>query len=697
LAAASSFGERLRRASGDALLTDAIAAIERQSDPRAIAAAHAQYRRGRLHYHAHELAAAEQDLLAAATAFERCGSPMRDVSRLYAASVMFDENRIDDATAMFEQVIRDAPPEHRSLLAEAHVQLGRCAMYEGRWSDAAADFHESAAAFRALGESANLAVAETGLADAFAGLGNREESWSHRVAAFDLTGPKLLLALSTASHSELRDQHLASAGALLKLEIDEARLLGQPLLIADAYKRRALLRARSGDAGAAYADLREARSFLARESDAGLRQRVEGECSIAEGVLLRGVDARRSVAQLTSAIGFLERSGLRFAMADALLERARSRRAAGDESAANDFDAAFAELDREKNVDTAASLLEESVDFYLARGDIARALATAERARGGEMLPVVPTQTALLEYVAVPDGIAIFCVTQGRIDHVVVRIDRDSLQASIREMGDQMSRRSASVRSSLAVLHERLIAPVAPRLADATSLVIVADRSLQTIPWAALYDAARGEYLVERASITIAPSAAVWMRNSTIAASRKGERLLLIEAEDAGGEDEVSALAALYPDHRLLAGSAATPEGILRAAGECDILHFAGHARGAGAHGDAALMLRGTDLRASQVQREQWHRPRLAVLAACSTSAMAAAFLDAGVPAVIGTLWPIEDGPASALFSELHRRLRAGVSAAEALRDAQMALIHAGGAGAHPAVWGGVEIAGGNA
>src|SRR5260370_32192234 len=113
---------------------------------------------------------------------------MAGVSRLYAASFLFDENRISDAAAMFERILRGAAPQHRSLIAQTRLQLGRCAMYEGRWSDALDDFRAAASLFRRLGESSNLAVAETGLADAFAGVGNREESWARRVAAFDLLG-----------------------------------------------------------------------------------------------------------------------------------------------------------------------------------------------------------------------------------------------------------------------------------------------------------------------------------------------------------------------------------------------------------------------------------------------------------------------------------------------------------------------------
>jgi CHAT domain-containing protein len=223
--------------------------------------------------------------------------------------------------------------------------------------------------------------------------------------------------------------------------------------------------------------------------------------------------------------------------------------------------------------------------------------------------------------------------------------------------------------------------------------VIVADRALQSVPWSALYDATHREYLVQRVELTTAPSAAVWMRNSRAVSTRTNDRLLQIEAENIG-RSEAGDLARIYPEHELIAGGAATADRILRAAGGCDVLHFTGHARDAGARGEAALLIGSGDLRASQIARLRFGRPRLAVLAACSTSAMAAAFLDAGIPAVVSTLWPIEDAPSALLFTEFHRRMHGGESAAGALRDAQISMIHAG---VHPAVWAAVEIQGGSA
>jgi len=97
------------------------------------------------------------------------------------------------------------------------------------------------------------------------------------------------------------------------------------------------------------------------------------------------------------------------------------------------------------------------------------------------------------------------------------------------------------------------------------------------------------------------------------------------------------------------------------------------------------------ELQASDLAHASLTRPRLAVLSACSTLAMARAFAAAGVPRVIGTLWAIDDSRASQLFSEFHRRLRRGEAPAAALRNAQLELLRAG---AHPADWAAAELLG---
>lgn len=726
--AARFVGAALRN--NDSLLADAIAAIDARPGP--LAAAHARYRRGRLAYRDQQLGAAEAELIAAADAFEQNGSPMANVARLYAASVRFDDERIDEAMAMVGDVLRVAAQTHTSLIAEGRMLRGRCAMYEGRWSDAISDYTAAAETFRRLGESANLAVAEGSLGAAYADVGEREAAWEHRLNAFRslgaADGQRRVAALAAAARGELRDGRYDAAQALLQLEIGAARETGNPLLIADAFRRRAMSRAQTGDEAGGGADLREARALLARTPDSGLRKSVESSCLLAEGVLTRESDAVRSVALLGQSIAFLEAAGEQRGLAEALLERARSHRARGDANAAlADFEAGLGELERQRRgaaesaiFDTATSLFEETVELLVARGDAEGAFARAERVMARSLglepataeivMRAVPAGTMVVDYVLVPRGIAAFCVTSRGIDVITVPVERATLRAAIRRLRDDIDRR-ADTRSSATALHALLIESLP--VANATSLVIVADRLLQTIPWPALFDRVHGQYLVERHELTLAPSAAVWMRSRSRSKQSDADRLLLVTNDTRAGLDvldhlrfESSDVAALYANREVLAGLDATPPRFIARANDADVIHFAGHARASEAKPGQAALLLTTELSAAEIARLRLDRPRLAVLAGCSTMAgdasridgmpgLARAFLAAGVPGVVGTLWPVDDAHAARLFTEFHRALRRGASNPAALRAAQRSMIESGGPSAHPAAWAAAELLGG--
>jgi CHAT domain-containing protein len=175
---------------------------------------------------------------------------------------------------------------------------------------------------------------------------------------------------------------------------------------------------------------------------------------------------------------------------------------------------------------------------------------------------------------------------------------------------------------------------------------------------------------------------------------------------EARGLDPRSDEAAGYPDRTTLAGPEATAEQISALASRAEVVHFAGHAR---LGGEPALLL-GSDreMRASDVARMHLSGSRLVVLAACETAAgggngfdgphgLVQAFLTAGAGAVVGTLWPVDDAETAALFTEFHRRLRDGEGAAEALRHAQLSLLHGGNQRwRQPAAWAAAELFGGN-
>jgi CHAT domain-containing protein len=73
----------------------------------------------------------------------------------------------------------------------------------------------------------------------------------------------------------------------------------------------------------------------------------------------------------------------------------------------------------------------------------------------------------------------------------------------------------------------------------------------------------------------------------------------------------------------------------------------------------------------------------LAVLSACQTGrgresndsviGLSRAFLAAGVPSLVVSLWPVPDGPTAFLMKEFYRALSRGLGKAQALREAMLA------------------------
>jgi tetratricopeptide (TPR) repeat protein len=207
-----------------------------------------------------------------------------------------------------------------------------------------------------------------------------------------------------------------------------------------------------------------------------------------------------------------------------------------------------------------------------------------------------------------------------------------------------------------------------------------------------------------------------------------------------GARDEVNGLARHYRNVERAVG-VADGEALAALLAPCDVLHVAAHALvvdrspwdsgillGGVIQDDAAAMrasstepaqrsiLSAADsvlvarefpgdpyLRAWRIARLPLHA-RLAVLAACETAGgrmttgegtlgITAAFLSAGVPVVVSSLWPVDDRFTERIMTSFYRRLARGAPVATALREAQLEASRAPG-GAHPFLWAGFTVVG---
>jgi CHAT domain-containing protein len=236
---------------------------------------------------------------------------------------------------------------------------------------------------------------------------------------------------------------------------------------------------------------------------------------------------------------------------------------------------------------------------------------------------------------------------------------------------------------------------------DSASLVIVPHDVLHYLPFAALWNAQSGRYLIQDYALTYAPSASALKfiqakrtpKRDSLPNGDEG-RLLALGNPDGtllAAEGEARAVAGLYGVAPLV-GAQATESQVRARGGQVDILHLAAH----GVYEPLDPLFSRIELAAGDGQdgRLEVHEVygldltgvNLVVLSACNTALAAQsagdelvgltrAFLYAGTPAVVTTLWDIEDTASAALMEAFYRHLRAGLSNAEALRAAQLEVL----------------------
>lgn len=287
-------------------------------------------------------------------------------------------------------------------------------------------------------------------------------------------------------------------------------------------------------------------------------------------------------------------------------------------------------------------------------------------------------------------------VMSADVERLVTQVRR-----SVGDPSDEASSRLASER-----LYQLLI-PQSSDLEIKGNVVLIPDKWLHYVPFAALSDARTNRFLVQDHELSYAPSTALLFeslaRRSERGISRQASRVLAIGNPrfDAGvfplanlpaSEREARETAAVYQNGSTLIGPEATDVSLEAIAPTVDVLHFAGHAV---VRTDAPQMSHlvlapddGSEGAVFSSEIARWHlgRMKLVVLSGCSTSSgrisategassLARAFFAAGVPAVIASLWAIDDEKTADFFVAFHRRLAAGEPAATALRNTQLEWI----------------------
>lgn len=265
-------------------------------------------------------------------------------------------------------------------------------------------------------------------------------------------------------------------------------------------------------------------------------------------------------------------------------------------------------------------------------------------------------------------------------------------------------------KSPASRLYEVLIQPIEASLKPGSTLAIVPDGQLRGTPFAML-TAADGRFLVERTALSVAPALAYSQpgaqsaddKNRIVAASLAKRVNLpagtfaalsgtVTEAMIAAASGEPGTLVPDFTREQLVTALSA---------GEVDILHLATHAAFNGRSDRAFIVADGEVIRLSELRdilaenRVRGELLDLLVLSACETAVgdeeasmgLAGAAVQAGALSAIASLWQVDDSGTAELMRQFYSNLRSGKTRSDALRQAQLSLIHSGGPHADPFIW----------
>ena len=677
--------------------------------------------------------------------FHRLKSPAAGWASFYHAAVEFEEGKLDDADLRFEHVLAETTPQEPALRAKAVWGQAVTQLRRGRYENAIRLYRAARDSIARAREPENAAAFSYLLTEAL-------DLAGQSVPGRDEAYPGLKL-LSPFRRSNFLNNHLTNVASLAQRDglgyaalaimrevLEVAPHVGRPQVVAWAHRADARELMMLGRFASAHAALDSAKPWLDSIPSGKLYDRVHADVQLVSAQLTRREDPRGARTTLAAVATAFAKQKLNTHLPQALYELSLSEEETGDHAAARrTLDRAIGAIERQSrsfaNTDARATFSEtvenlfdtmmglqlaaghrDSAFMYLERG---RRAAWSGAAKGvsatgptdpvslERIRPLVPTDMLVVEYAVLQDRLVTWTASHDRWSSAVTPIARDSIARLVDQAIDEIQNTTSDSASASARLFDILVRPLGIDIRRIRKLTIVPDRELSRLPFVALWDANKHEYLVEHFEMRTAPNASFVL--AALTPHRKlptaGQALVvgnpLLDTSSArlpelpGALHEAERVAKQYPSHRLLTRENARRDSVVALLATSSVFHFAGHAiinsdqpelsylafagTGAGSAGDGILRAREIgDLHPSNLQ--------LVVLSACSTldprpshtgaiAGLAYSFLRAGVPATISTLWDVSDEAVADLLVDFHHRLVEGRPAAEALQLAQRAAI----------------------
>jgi CHAT domain-containing protein/tetratricopeptide (TPR) repeat protein len=686
-------------------------------------------------------------------ALQRLHSPFELTSRLNLAIGRYTSGDFVNARNMVEPVIAAAQERHFLRLAGSALRMrGLIKGVSGDLAGASEDYRMAVAALVTARDYDGEAAARAILAEDLDMIGESRLAWADfgkglQLLPFVRERRSRHTVLQLVSQAAVRQGDLEAAQYFQRSVLDNAMRWGRPLAVLNARMFQADILRESGDLDGAARELDIAYRSLGDVSDHQLAARDAALIQLAKGEVQLARRPAEAVAFLTDALAFFQQTKRNWLMARVLLGRARAQVHAGREDLAEmDLASGIDLFERQRSsiADEALrgasfeqpwDLYSEMIRLQVRRNRPDRALAFAERGRARTLVesistsaattyvnPAVaraglPQSVACLYYVALDDRFLVWVLTRSQLRFVQTPAVGSEVTHLLSRFHAEIAAGPGYASPTLARLYDILIRPAVNSIPKGAQLVIVPDGILHEVPFAALLRADRGPYLIEEHSIQITPSMTVLLEATRKQMPRADTSVLVFGNPLASEGSELPALpeaeaeardvAALYAKADLFVGKDATKDAFLSGAGDHAVVHFAGHAIANATRPDLSrLVVAGPDessrtLTAREIAMHDFRATRLVVLAACRTNAgrirrgegvfsLARPFLAAGVQTVVATLWDVDDHASRRLLVAFHRALPKAGSPAEALRRAQLELIHDSDSTLrNPAAWSG--------
>jgi tetratricopeptide (TPR) repeat protein len=399
-------------------------------------------------------------------------------------------------------------------------------------------------------------------------------------------------------------------------------------------------------------------------------------------------------------------------------------------------------------------IFDEAIDFDMHNGHPAEAFEISEQSRARSLRDMMqdttpstvneghiaadvqnslPPDTTLVSYYVLPHSLLIWKISHTGIDPLAADgptgrdmsngqapsllkarvVQFEVLAGLFPSPGNELGNRERAQEAPQIgqFLWRYLIEPL--HLAPNTKLVIVPHRFLHFLPFAALGNT---DFLIRDHQLSFAPSAAVWLQARSRV--RAASNLLAFSNPDTGGtqndlayaEAEAAGIRRAFPSAVIPPRQSASRDLFIRAAPQYNILHFSAHGKFDSVQASAsALLLAGwtpqdSVLTARDIYRVPLPQASLVTMSACNTAlgptsrgdeiySLTSAFIAAGAKNVITTLWSVPDESTATLMALFYKNIASGMDYAEALRQAQLAMI-ADPKTSDSSLWAGFELVG---